>query len=116
MWPQCGARRPKSRIRTVTSRLDGPIDCSVPAPAAGERKAAKIAVFSAIHRGFLHAGRLTVHAGEAYIDPLGRAAASRDGVSAKPLTVHTVTEHPAMISWPCSRRRVGCAGFELFDK
>ena len=56
-------------------------------------------------------GRLTITPAEDYIDPLGRAAARRDGASAKPLTVHTVTEHSAMISWPCSRRRVGCVGF-----
>jgi hypothetical protein len=55
--------------------------------------------------------RLTIREGEDYIHPLGRAAAGRDGASAKPLTVHTVTDHPAIQSWPCSRRRVGCAGF-----
>ena len=54
---------------------------------------------------------LTRPAPQDYIDPLGRAAAWRDGASAKPLTVHTVTDHSAIQSWPCSRRRVGCAGF-----
>src|ERR1700733_5329111 len=55
--------------------------------------------------------RLTIREGEDYIHSLGRAAAGRDGASAKPLTVHTVTDHSAIQSWPCSRRRVGCAGF-----
>jgi hypothetical protein len=45
----------------------------------------------------LRLGWLTIMQVEDYIDPLGRAAASRDGASAKPLTVHTVTEHPAML-------------------
>ncbi len=53
---------------------------------------------------------------KAYIELLGRAAAWRDGASAKPLTVHTVTEHPAMKAWPCSRRGVGRAGFGLSGK
>jgi hypothetical protein len=40
---------------------------------------------------------LTKRGAHPYIEPLGRAAARRDGASAKPLTVHTVTEHPAML-------------------
>jgi hypothetical protein len=63
------------------------------------------------HRFFWAPGRLTKTGGAPYIEPLGRAAAWRDGASAKPLTVHTVTEHPAMLSWPCSRRCVECVGF-----
>ena len=55
--------------------------------------------------------RLTKMGANPYIEPLGRAAAWRDGASAKPLTVHTVTEHAAMLSWPCSRRCVDCVGF-----
>jgi len=49
---------------------------------------------------------LTKTNAKAYIRSLRRAAAWRDGASAKPLTVHTVTEHAAMLSWPCSCRRV----------
>jgi len=48
---------------------------------------------------------LTRPAPQDYIDPLGRAAAWRDGASAKPLTVYAVN-HPAM-----SYGHVGCAGF-----
>ena len=40
---------------------------------------------------------LTETASEPYIGPLGRAAALARGSSAKPLTVYTVTEHPAML-------------------
>ena len=51
---------------------------------------------------------LTMTAADDYIDPLGRAAAWRDGASAKPLTVYAVN-HPAM-----SYGYVGCAGFGGF--
>jgi hypothetical protein len=92
----------------------GPPPSRRPARAPGRCKRAgvdeKIVVFSSPDRISFASGRLTIKPAEAYIRRLGRAAAWRDGASAKPLTVHTVTEHPAMISWPCSRRRVGCAG------
>jgi hypothetical protein len=51
---------------------------------------------------------LTMTGAEDYIDPLGRAAAWRDGASAKPLTVYAVN-HPAI-----SYGYVGCAGFGGF--
>ena len=56
-------------------------------------------------------GWLTKTGAAPYIEALGRAATWCDGASAKPLTVHTVTEHAAMLSWPCSRRCVECVGF-----
>src|SRR6266702_2295752 len=62
---------------------------------------------------FLHlfyaAERLTKTAAKAYISFLRRAAAWRDGASTKPLTVHTVTEHRAMLvaMFASPRRRCG---------
>jgi hypothetical protein len=51
------------------------------------KRPAKNAVFSAIHSAFSSVWWLTVKEAEDYIAPLGRAAAWRDGASAKPLTV-----------------------------
>jgi hypothetical protein len=55
------------------------------------------------------AERLTKTAAKAYISFLRRAAAWRDGASTKPLTVHTVTEHRAMLvaMFASPRRRCG---------
>jgi hypothetical protein len=102
-------------------------DGSKPSPAArstgsfagrssAERNPAKTADLSAIRRAFSCVRRLTITGSEDYIHALGRAAARRDGASTKPLTVHTVTDHSAMNAWPCSRRRVGCAGFRFSGK
>ena len=54
---------------------------------------------------------LTMPTPEDYIDPLGAPPPSAMARLRSPSLFHTVTEHPAMISWPCSRRRVGCVGF-----
>jgi hypothetical protein len=58
---------------------------------------------------FYAAERLTKTAAKAYIPFLRRAAAWCDGVSTKPLTVHTVTEHRAMFvaMFASPRRRCG---------
>ena len=60
-------------------------------------------------RLFYAAERLTKTAARAYIPFLRRAAAWRDGASTKPLTVHTVTEHRAMLvaMFASPRRRCG---------
>ena len=63
----------------------------------------------------LRSERLTETVAEPYIGPLGCAAARRVGASAKPLTVYTVTEHPAMlVAMFASPRRM--RGGLLFDK
>src|SRR5579862_2447306 len=63
-------------------------------PAKGRQK---LPAFRRFRGLLLTPGRLTIMPVEDYIRSLGRAAAGRDGASAKPLTVHTVTEHPAML-------------------
>jgi hypothetical protein len=100
MWPQCGAGRARE--------TDSLSQRSVP----GSAKSGQKLPLSYTLASFLFApGWLTKTGVAPYIEIVGRAAAWRDGASAKPLTVHTVTEHPAMLSWPCSRRCVECAGF-----
>ena len=99
MWPQCGARRArKADSLPQRSATEGP---RKPLPQLSYTLASLL--FTPTW--------LTITGAHPYIEALGRAAARRDGASAKPLTVHTVTEHPAMISWPCSRLCVGCVGF-----
>ncbi len=93
MWPQCGAF---SRNASILGGADP----------------RRMTSFRALHRQayvgrncrfrrstgpFSCVGRLTITVAEDYIRSLGRAAARRDGASAKPLTVHTVTEHSAML-------------------
>jgi len=84
MWPQCGAetdRRPEAAGASGWRELPPKKYCQADRPQA-----------------YLRASkRLTTSGAEAYIRRSGRAAAWRDGASAKPLTVHTVTEHPAML-------------------
>ena len=97
MWPQCGAALGARRIRCRGAARD---------------KSRQTSPLSYTLASVLFApGWLTKRGAAPYIRPLGRAAAWRDGASAKPLTVHTVTEHAAMLSWPCSRRCVECVGF-----
>jgi hypothetical protein len=60
-------------------------------------------------RVFLHDKWLTMPVHADYIRPSGRATAWRDGASAKPLTVHTVTEHPAMLFLALALRTVRVA-------
>jgi hypothetical protein len=105
MWPQCGAGRArKADSLPQRSVIESPCKAS---PKSGTNCRLPIPR----RRHFSAPGWLTKTGGAPYIGSLGRAAAWRDGASAKPLTVHTVTEHPAMLSWPCSRRCVECAGF-----
>ena len=65
-------------------------------PSAAAREAAKIAVLSRSTGAFSYVRRLTIAEAEAYIAPLGRVAAGCGVSSAKPLTVHTVTEQSAI--------------------
>jgi len=59
-------------------------------------KRQKLPRFPAIHRAFLHAGRLTVSAAEDYITPSwARRRLARWCVCEAP-HLHTVTEHPAI--------------------
>ena len=105
MWPQCGAsgrREPNSlRQRGMMAAL-----------VAQQRKPGRNCRFLIpSHCLFSRPVRLTKTAPNPYIETLGRAAAWRGDASTKPLTVHTVTEHAAMLSWPCSRLCVECLGF-----
>ena len=68
---------------------------------------AKNAALSAVHRAdFGGSEPLTMPAARSLYRPSWRAAAWRDGASAKPLTVYAVNYHPAI-----SYGHVGCAGF-----
>ncbi len=109
MWPQYGA--PGSRRPRRTCGAAKFSHCrSFRRP---DQRRQRLPLLSMRQPFFRVSKRLTEKPVKAYIGPLGCAAAWRDGASAKPLTVHTVTEHPAMNPWPCSRRRVGCVGFRL---
>jgi hypothetical protein len=120
MWPQCGAKRSKSRI------------CDVKRPRMGLRRndcgAAKIAAILAIPRANFAARGVDNLRTRRLYRPSWRAAALRDGASAKPLTVCTVNAHPAMSKMVMSDVRVSAAlpsmpggrdqttGSAMFDK
>ena len=53
--------------------------------------------FAAIHRAYFARSGVDNPAPQRLYRRFWRAAAWRDGASAKPLTVYTVTEHPAML-------------------
>jgi len=104
---ECGrsaARRPrKSAIqaahRILRARGKGGKTCFLPA---------RLAAFSTLHTGFFALAAVDNGAAGSLYKLPWRAAAWRDGASAKPLTVCAVN-HPAM-----SSGHVGCAGFGGF--
>ena len=101
MWPQYGAGRPRHAY-SARSRGDRS------AMLRSSRTRQKLPLRRPSTGLILAREPLTMTAADDYIDPLGRAAAWRDGASAKPLTVYAVN-HPAM-----SYGYVGCAGFGGF--
>jgi hypothetical protein len=101
MWPQYGA----DALATPIPR--DPATAAARCCAAAER-GKKLPLRRPSTGLILAREPLTMTAADDYIDPLGRAAAWRDGASAKPLTVYAVN-HPAM-----SYGYVGCAGFGGF--
>src|ERR1700730_8770624 len=96
MWPQCG-REPAFRLLmrypcALHARRGGRVEIAWPAGLILGSKA------------------LTRPAPQDYIDPLGRAAAWRDGASAKPLTVSHGDRASGHALCGHVRRRVGCDG------
>ena len=109
MWPQCGApceKVGKSQGCAQNSVAHEAQSGSRTGSAAGRARAPETAKNELLFEPLGPPKWLTKTSAKAYIKSLRRAAAWRDGASAKPLTVHTVTEHAAMLSWPCSCRRV----------
>jgi hypothetical protein len=97
MWPKCGVGHRKTGTRPL-------VDGSRAEPGQSVKSGKNRRLFSMIHRAAF--GRQTVDKAQTrrLYTPSWRAAALRDGASAKPLTVYTVN-HPAM-----SYGYVGCAG------
>jgi hypothetical protein len=96
LWPQCGAGpaiRPLMRA--------GPQPPLVPRARGGNCFSTGL---------ILGSKALTRPAPQDYIDPLGRAAAWRDGASAKPLTVSHGDRASGHALCGHVRRRVGCDG------
>lgn len=124
---ECGrsaarGRLPASEKPSTDRHLAGLRDFRV-WPNAGFYRAAAQARKIAVVEATIAFRRLTIRQGEAYIDPLGRAAAWRDDASAKPLTVYTVTSGHDF--WPCWMRGWSSApdapgtepqGSGMFDK
>jgi hypothetical protein len=69
-----------------------------------------------VWRAYFGAKALTRPAPQDYIDPLGRAAAWRDGASAKPLTVSHGDRASGHALCGHVRRRVGCGGLYVLQR
>ena len=102
LWPQCGwepAFRPLVRDAcALHARRRGGVEIAwSAAPILGSKA-------------------LTRPAPQDYIDPLGRAAAWRDGASAKPLTVSHGDRASGHALCGHVRRRVGCDGLYVLQR